>query len=184
MHDREYKVRKQEALNNALNTIDPNAIQTIFYKEEVPYATWMQKEEYIKYFISNVLDIVTEKSISTNSFMVLNVLLESLAYQSNCIIYGNGRPLNRDQIIFMIHNRLNKKIAERTIEDCLQELKKAEMIAVSKTGEYNTYFVNPCLYFRGNYISKTLYSLFHNYIEKHPEYKREFVAMKKINFKG
>lgn len=180
--DRDYNARKHEALNNALNKIDPSTIQTIGYKEEVPIAIWMQKKEYIKLFISNVIDIITEQNVSASSFMVLNVLLENLAFQSNCVTYYNGKPLCREEIIFLVHKRLNGKFAERTIEDCLQELRRAEIIAISKTGDFNSYYINPCLYFRGNYINKNLYTLFYRYIERHPEYKRDFTTMRKIHF--
>lgn len=128
--------------------------------ESITSVQWKKDHHFIKLFCAELSRLVSGKNLESNELKVIFDLLPYLEYETNCFINSDNMPMSKQDICNVL------SYSENTVDDILKSLRRKEVIANSKLGRKNQYFLNPCLFFKGKKIDKTLYMLFKNYIKK------------------
>ena len=116
---------------------------------------WRKGYQYTKVF-SDTINIIGQELSGTECKLIM-LLLSYIRYDSGMLATLKGNPLTNEDVISIV------KMSKRTVSDTMDSLVKKRIFARNRVGIAYQYYANPYIFLKGNYINKTLKSMFKNY---------------------
>lgn len=136
-----------------------NVTGTFFgVKEDDTEEKWIPEDNFVKVFPQELLNI--SKRLSGLEMGVLLYLVPFISYQTGMLTMGRTsgiRPINQTDITGLT------QLSNKTVSDIMEGLVKKRILSRNKVGRSYQYFANPYVFFKGQYINKTLKAMFETY---------------------